>query len=68
MEREYTETLPGRDTAGDEVIIRPELGGRLDEAVTAARLAITEAEQALRAAAAVIPPSSVRRSARLICF
>jgi DNA-directed RNA polymerase specialized sigma24 family protein len=52
MVRDYIETLTDHDTADDAVVIRPEVGGGLDEAADAAREAIAEAEQALRAAAA----------------
>jgi DNA-directed RNA polymerase specialized sigma24 family protein len=52
MVRDYIETLTDHDTADDAVIIRPEVGGGLDQAADAAREAITEAERALRAAAA----------------
>jgi predicted XRE-type DNA-binding protein len=52
MVRDYIETLTDRDTADDVVIIRPEVGSGLDEAAEAAREAISEAEHALRAAAA----------------
>ncbi len=52
MVRDYIETLTDHDTADDAVIIHTEVGGGLDQAADAAREAITEAEQALRAAAA----------------
>jgi DNA-directed RNA polymerase specialized sigma24 family protein len=52
MVRDYIETLTDHDTADDAVFIQPEVGGGLDEAAKAAREAVTEAEQALRAAAA----------------
>jgi DNA-directed RNA polymerase specialized sigma24 family protein len=52
MVRDYIETLTDHDTADDGVIIQPEVGSGLDEAAKAAREAVTEAEQALRAAAA----------------
>jgi DNA-directed RNA polymerase specialized sigma24 family protein len=52
MVRDYIETLTDHDTADDAVVIRPEVGGGLDEAATAAREAVADAEQALRAAAA----------------
>ncbi len=52
MVRDYIETLTDEDTADDAVVIHPEVGGGLDEAAIAAREAIAEAEQALRAAAA----------------
>ncbi len=52
MVRDYIETLTDGDTSGDTVVIQPEIGGGLDEAAQAARDAIAEAEQALRAAAA----------------
>jgi DNA-directed RNA polymerase specialized sigma24 family protein len=52
MVRDYIEALTDHDTADDVVVIRPEVGGGLDEAAEAAREAIAEAEQALRAAAA----------------
>lgn len=32
MARDYIESLTGRDTAGDEVIVRPDLGGLEDKA------------------------------------
>lgn len=50
MARDYIETLTGHDTAADEVIVSPQVGG-LDEAAQAARDAVAEAEQALRDAA-----------------
>jgi len=52
MVRDYVETLTGHDTADDIVIIKPEVGNGLDQAAEAVRAAISEAEQALRAAAA----------------
>jgi DNA-directed RNA polymerase specialized sigma24 family protein len=52
MVRDYIETLTDHDTADDVVIIRPEVGSGLDEAAEAAREAISEAEHALRTAAA----------------
>ena len=52
MVRDYIETLAGHDTGDDAVVIDPEVGGGLDQAADAAREAIAEAEQALRAAAA----------------
>ncbi len=52
MVRDYIETLTDHDTGDDAVIIHPEVGGGLDQAVIAAREAIAEAEQALRAAGA----------------
>jgi DNA-directed RNA polymerase specialized sigma24 family protein len=52
MVRDYIETLTDHDTTGDIVIIKPQVGAGLDEAADAAREAVTEAEQALRAAAA----------------
>lgn len=52
MARDYIETLTDHNTIDDAVIIKPEVGGELDEAAEAAREAIAEAEQALRAAAA----------------
>jgi DNA-directed RNA polymerase specialized sigma subunit len=52
MVRDYIETLTDRDTVDAAVVIRPEVGGGLDEAADTAREAIAEAEQALRAAAA----------------
>jgi predicted XRE-type DNA-binding protein len=52
MVRDYIETLTDHDTADDIVTIRPEVGSGLDEAAEAARDAISEAEHALRAAAA----------------
>lgn len=51
MVRDYIETRTDKDTADDAVIIQPEVGGGLDEAAKAAREAVAEAEQALRAAA-----------------
>jgi DNA-directed RNA polymerase specialized sigma24 family protein len=52
MVRDYIETLTDHDTTGDAVIIQPVVGKGIDEAAQAAREAIAEAEQALRAAAA----------------
>jgi DNA-directed RNA polymerase specialized sigma24 family protein len=52
MTRDYIETLTDHDTTGDTVVIHPEVGGGLDEAADAAREAIVQAQQALRAAAA----------------
>jgi DNA-directed RNA polymerase specialized sigma subunit len=52
MVRDYIETLTDHDTGDDAVVIQPEVGGGLDQAADAARKAIAEAEQALRAAAA----------------
>lgn len=52
MVRDYIETLTGRGTDDDAVIIKPEVGGGLDQEAEAAREAISEAEHALRAAAA----------------
>jgi DNA-directed RNA polymerase specialized sigma24 family protein len=52
MVRDYIETLTDHDTTGDIVIIKPQVGAGLDEAADAAREAVTEAERALRAAAA----------------
>ena len=51
MVRDYIETLTDHDTADDAVIIKPEVGGGLDQEAEAAREAISEAEHALRAAA-----------------
>jgi DNA-directed RNA polymerase specialized sigma24 family protein len=51
MVRDYIETLTDNDTSDDVVIIHPEVGGGLDQAAEAAREAVAEAEQALRAAA-----------------
>jgi DNA-directed RNA polymerase specialized sigma subunit len=51
MVRDYIETLTDHDTAEDVVIIKPEVGGGLDQEAEAAREAISEAEHALRAAA-----------------
>jgi predicted XRE-type DNA-binding protein len=51
MVRDYIETLTDHDTADDVVVIHPEIGDGLDEVVDAARGAVSEAEQALRAAA-----------------
>ena len=52
MVRDYIETLTGRDTSDDTVTIHPEVGAGLDEAAQAAREAVTDAEHALRTAAA----------------
>lgn len=52
MVRDCIETLTEHDTTDDVVIIEPEVGNGLDEAAEAVRGAISEAEQALRAAAA----------------
>jgi DNA-directed RNA polymerase specialized sigma24 family protein len=52
MVRDYIETLTDHDTTDDAVVIRPEVGGGLDQAADAAREAVAEAERALRAAAA----------------
>ena len=52
MVRDYIETLTDHDTADDAVLIRPEVGSGLDEEAEAARAAVSEAEHALRAAAA----------------
>lgn len=52
MVRDYIESLTDHDTAGDVVIIHPEVGGGLDEEAEAARAAVAGAEHALRAAAA----------------
>jgi DNA-directed RNA polymerase specialized sigma24 family protein len=52
MVRDYIETLTEHDTADDAVLIRPEVGNGLDEEAEAARAAVTQAEHALRAAAA----------------
>jgi DNA-directed RNA polymerase specialized sigma24 family protein len=52
MVRDYIETLTDHDTTSDEVVIKPEVGGGLDEAAQAAREALADAERALRAAAA----------------
>jgi DNA-directed RNA polymerase specialized sigma24 family protein len=52
MVRDYIETLTDHDTADDAVLIRPEVGSGLDEEAEAARAAVSEAEYALRAAAA----------------
>src|SRR5262245_20444610 len=51
MVRAYIETLDDHDPADDVVIIKPEVGGGLDQEAEAAREAISEAERALRAAA-----------------
>ena len=51
MVRDYIESLTDHGTADDVVIIKPEVGGGLDQEAEAAREAISEAEQALRAAA-----------------
>lgn len=52
MVRDYVETLTDHNTADDVVIIKPEVGSGLDQEAEAARQAISEAEHALRAAAA----------------
>jgi hypothetical protein len=52
MARDYIETLTDRDTAGDQVLITPEVGGGLDEAARAAREAVAAADRARREAAA----------------
>jgi DNA-directed RNA polymerase specialized sigma subunit len=52
MVRDYIESLTDRDTSGDEVTIKPEVGGGLDEATQAAREAVTAADRAVRDAAA----------------
>lgn len=51
MVRDYIETLTDHGTDDDAVIIKPEIGGGLDQEAEAARDAISEAEHALRAAA-----------------
>lgn len=57
--RDYVETLTDKPAAGDEFVIVPELGSGLDQAAQSARDAVSEAEAALRDAAA-----SVRKVAR----
>jgi hypothetical protein len=52
MVRDYIESLTDRDTSGDEVVIKPEIGGGLDEATLAAREAVAAADRAVRDAAA----------------
>jgi hypothetical protein len=52
MVRDYIESLTGRDTSGDVVMIKPEVGDGLDEATRAAREAVTAADRAVREAAA----------------
>ncbi len=52
MARDYIETLTDRDTGSDQVIITPEVGSGLDEAVRAARDAVAAADRARREAAA----------------
>jgi DNA-directed RNA polymerase specialized sigma subunit len=52
MVRDYIESLTDRDTSGDEVVIKPEVGGGLDEATQAAREAVAAADRAMREAAA----------------
>ncbi len=54
MVRDYieSESLTDRDTSGDEVVIKPEVGGGLDEATQAAREAVAAADRAVREAAA----------------
>ena len=52
MARDYIETLTDRDTSGDQVVITPQVGGGLDEALQAARDAVAAAERARREAAA----------------
>jgi DNA-directed RNA polymerase specialized sigma subunit len=52
MVRDYIESLTDRDTSGDEVVIKPEVGGGLDEATQAAREAVAAADRAVREAAA----------------
>jgi hypothetical protein len=52
MVRDYIESLTDRDTSGDEVTIKPEVGGGLDEATQAARDAVIAADRAVRDAAA----------------
>jgi hypothetical protein len=51
MVRDYIESLTGRDTSGDVVKIKPEVGDGLDEATRAAREAVTAADRAVREAA-----------------
>ena len=52
MARDYIETLTDRDTSGDQVVITPEVGSGLDEALQAARDAVAAADRARREAAA----------------
>jgi DNA-directed RNA polymerase specialized sigma24 family protein len=52
MVRDYIETLTDHDPADEVIVIQPEVGSGLDEEAEAAREAVTEAELALRAAAA----------------
>ena len=52
MARDYIETLTDRDTSGDQVVITPQVGGGLDEALQAARDAVAAADRARREAAA----------------
>jgi DNA-directed RNA polymerase specialized sigma subunit len=52
MVRDYVESLTGRDTSRDEVIIKPEVGEGLDDAALAAREAVASADRAVREAAA----------------
>jgi hypothetical protein len=52
MVRDYIETLTEHDATHDVVIIKPEVSNGLDETAESVRGAISEAEQALRAAAA----------------
>ena len=52
MVRDYIASLTERDTSGDEVTIKPEVGGGLDEATKAAREAIAAADHSVRDAAA----------------
>jgi DNA-directed RNA polymerase specialized sigma subunit len=52
MVRDYIESLTDQDTAHDDVVIKPELGGGLDEAIQAAREAVAAADRAVRESAA----------------
>jgi DNA-directed RNA polymerase specialized sigma subunit len=52
MVRDYIESLTDKDTSGDEVTIKPEVGGGLDEATQAARESSAAADRAVREAAA----------------
>jgi hypothetical protein len=52
MVRDYIESLTGRDTSSDGVMIMPEVGGGLDEATQAARESAAAADRAVREAAA----------------
>ena len=54
MVRDYIETLTDHDTSSDQVVITPIVGDGLDEAVQAARDAVTEADRERRKAAAQV--------------